>query len=127
MPPVYADADVVLYPTRYPEGTPTVLIEAAASSRPAVSCDTVGAREIVVDGRTGYVLLGSTSMEPRHRLQQLLDDPTLPRMRREAHQHFLDGYTKDAALVATLAAFSSVGFTFTTPMSAKDIRAGAGG
>lgn len=128
MPPVYADADVVLYPTRYPEGTPTVLIEAAASGRPAVTCDTVGAREIVVDGRTGYVVPHFDVTGLANRVQQLIEDPELyERMRRAAYQHFLDGYTKDAALVTTLAAFSSVGFTFTSPMTAHDIRVEAVG
>jgi glycosyltransferase involved in cell wall biosynthesis len=123
MPPVYAAADLVCYPTRYPEGTPTVLIEAAASGRPAVTCDTVGAREIVVDGVTGFVVPQLDVVTLADRLQQLLEDPALyERFRRAAYEHFLAGYTKDMALVATLEAFTSVGFTFRTPMTAADIR-----
>lgn len=123
MPPVYAACDVVCYPTRYPEGTPTVLIEAAASGRPAVTCDTVGAREIVIDEETGFVVPWFDIEALADRLQQLLQDPELwERMRRAAYRHFLDGYTKDMALVATLDAFESVGFAFTLPQSAPDIR-----
>jgi glycosyltransferase involved in cell wall biosynthesis len=123
MPPVYREADLVCYPTRYPEGTPTVLIEAAASGRPAVTCDTVGAREIVVDGVTGFVVPQRDVVALADRLQLLIEDTQLyGRFRDAAHAHFLAGYTKDMALVATLAAFESVGFTFDAPRSAADIR-----
>jgi glycosyltransferase involved in cell wall biosynthesis len=123
MPPVYREADLVCYPTRYPEGTPTVLIEAAASGRPAVTCDTVGAREIVVDGVTGFVVPQRDLVALADRLQQLIEDDQLyERFRRAAYEHFLAGYTKDMALVATLDAFESVGFRFTAPKTAADIR-----
>ncbi len=124
MPPVYQSADIVCYPTRYPEGTPTVLIEAAASGRPAVTCDTVGAREIVQHGRTGFVVPQRDVTAIADALQQLIESPELyDRLRHAAFPHFLAHYTKDAALVATLAAFESWGFTFETSMHAHDIRA----
>ncbi|MFL6132949.1 MAG: glycosyltransferase, partial [Nocardioidaceae bacterium] len=123
MPPVFADADVVCYPTRYPEGTPTGLIEAAASGRPAVTCDTVGAREIVIDGVTGFVVPQLDVVALADALQVLLSDAALyERMRRAAYQHFLAHYTKDAALVATLATLESLGCRFDTPKTAPDIR-----
>ena len=124
MPDLYRRADLVCYPTRYPEGTPTVLIEAAASGRPAVTCDTVGAREIVVDGVTGFVVPQRDVVALADALQRLLEDPALyERVRRAAHEHFLAAYTKDMALVATLAAFASVGLELRTPQTAPDIRA----
>jgi glycosyltransferase involved in cell wall biosynthesis len=126
MPAVYRESDIVCYPTRYPEGTPTVLIEAAATGRPAVTCDTVGAREIVVDGETGLVVPQQDARALADALQRLIEDPDLrERLRRRAHQRFLDGYTKDIVLAATLKAFESVGMSFTTPVTAPDIRVGA--
>jgi glycosyltransferase involved in cell wall biosynthesis len=123
--PIYAQCDIVCYPTRYPEGTPTVLIEAAASGRPAVTCDTVGAREIVIDGRTGFVVPQRDARAIADALERLLEDPELwERFRRAAYQHFLARYTKDAALRTTLAALESQGFTFTTEMTAPDFRLG---
>jgi glycosyltransferase involved in cell wall biosynthesis len=124
MPEVYRDSDIVCYPTRYPEGTPTVLIEAAATGRAAVTCDTVGAREIVLDGQTGLVVPQRDVTAIADALQRLIEDDELrERLRRNAYQHFLRGYTKDHALVGTLAAFESVGMRFDTPKSAPDIRA----
>jgi glycosyltransferase involved in cell wall biosynthesis len=123
MPEVYAQADIVCYPTRYPEGTPTVLIEAAATGRAAVTCDTVGAREIVVDGQTGFVVPQRDVVAIADALQRLIEDDALrERMRRNAYEHFVAHYTKDMALVATLAAFESVGMTFDQPKTAPDIR-----
>jgi glycosyltransferase involved in cell wall biosynthesis len=124
MPEVYEQSDIVCYPTRYPEGTPTVLIEAAATGRAAVTCNTVGAREIVVHEQTGFVVPQRDVKRIADALQRLIEDPDLrERFRRNAYEHFLAHYTKDMALVATLAAFESVGMTFELPKSAPDIRA----
>jgi glycosyltransferase involved in cell wall biosynthesis len=51
---VYAASDVVVL-TSDNEGMPVSLIETAASGRPAVTTDVGSAREVVVDGVTGYV------------------------------------------------------------------------
>lgn len=124
MPVVYEQSDLVCYPTRYPEGTPTVLIEAAATGRAAVTCDNVGAREIVLHEQTGFVVPQLDVEALADALQRLIEDEGLrERFRRAAYEHFLAHYTKDKALVATLAAFESVGMTFEEPMSAPDIRA----
>jgi glycosyltransferase involved in cell wall biosynthesis len=123
MPVVFEQCDVVCYPTRYPEGTPTGLIEAAASGRAAVTCDTVGAREIVIDGVTGLVVPQQDPVALADALQRLIEDEMLrERFRRAAYQHFLSHYTKDHALIATLGAFESVGMTFSAPRTAPDIR-----
>lgn len=123
MPPVYEHADVVCYPTRYPEGTPTVLIEAAATGRVAVTCDTVGAREIVVNRQTGLVVPQKDVPALADALERVLGDPELyERFRQAAYAHFQAHYTKDSALRATLAAFESVQLTFAQEMTAPDIR-----
>lgn len=123
MAPVYAKADIVCLPTRYPEGTPTALIEATASGRVAVTCDTVGAREIVLNGRTGLVVPQRDPRALADALEALMSDPDrYERLRREAHRHFRAHYTKDMALRATLAAFESLGFSFHTARTSADIR-----
>jgi glycosyltransferase involved in cell wall biosynthesis len=123
MVPVYERADIVCLPTRYPEGTPTALIEAAATGRVGVTCETVGATEIVLDGRTGLVVPQSDPTALAGALQRLMSDPDLyDRLRRAAYEHFLEHYTKDAALRDTLAAFESLGFSFRHERTAADIR-----
>jgi len=50
-----AEADCVVLPSYYPEGTPRTLLEAAAMGRPIITSDMPGCRNAVVDGKTGYV------------------------------------------------------------------------
>ncbi|MFW5995098.1 MAG: glycosyltransferase family 4 protein [Spirochaetia bacterium] len=53
--PVIEEADCIVLPTAYREGTPRVLLEAAAMSRPIITTDIPGARDVVEDGRSGYL------------------------------------------------------------------------
>jgi glycosyltransferase involved in cell wall biosynthesis len=51
----FADADVVVLPSYYPEGLPRTLLEAAAMGIPSITTDTPGCRDAVVDGVTGLL------------------------------------------------------------------------
>ena len=53
--PIYRALDVVAL-TSLNEGTPVSLIEALASARPAVATDVGGVRDVVEDGRSGFVV-----------------------------------------------------------------------
>ena len=48
-------ADCIVLPSFYREGTPRVLLEAAAMARPIVTTDSVGCRDVVDDGVTGFL------------------------------------------------------------------------
>ena len=50
-----AQADCVVLPSFYREGTPRALLEAAAMARPIVTTDSVGCRDVVDDGVNGYL------------------------------------------------------------------------
>lgn len=50
-----AQADCVVLPSFYREGTPRTLLEAAAMARPIVTTDSVGCRDVVDDGVNGYL------------------------------------------------------------------------
>lgn len=50
-----AAADCVVLPSFYREGTPRALLEAAAMARPVVTTDSIGCREVVDDGVSGYL------------------------------------------------------------------------
>jgi glycosyltransferase involved in cell wall biosynthesis len=50
-----AKADCVVLPSYYREGTPRSLLEGAAMARPIVTTDSVGCRDVVEHGVTGYL------------------------------------------------------------------------
>lgn len=45
-----------VYPSYYPEGVPRCAIQAIATGRPIITCNTVGCKETVVDGRNGFLI-----------------------------------------------------------------------
>jgi glycosyltransferase involved in cell wall biosynthesis len=55
LPPVYASFDLFLLSSRR-EGLPNSILEAMAMGLPVVTTDVAGAKELVLDGQTGYVL-----------------------------------------------------------------------
>lgn len=46
----------IIHPTYYPEGLSNVLLEACASSRPIITTDRSGCREVVDDGINGFIV-----------------------------------------------------------------------
>jgi glycosyltransferase involved in cell wall biosynthesis len=50
-----AQADCVVLPSFYREGTPRTLLEAAAIVRPIITTDSVGCRDVVDDGVNGFL------------------------------------------------------------------------
>lgn len=57
------------------EGTGLVMVEAAASRKPIVATDVAGAADVVVPGRTGFVVPVRDATALASRLAELLDDP----------------------------------------------------
>jgi glycosyltransferase involved in cell wall biosynthesis len=53
--PAIAAADCIVLPSRYPEGTPHALLEAAAMAKPIVTTDMPGCRNTVDDGVSGFL------------------------------------------------------------------------
>ncbi|HEV6966449.1 glycosyltransferase family 4 protein [Roseateles sp.] len=66
-----ASADCVVLPS-YREGTPRTLLEAAAMSRPIVTTDAVGCREVVTDGETGLLCRVADTADLTEKLEKML-------------------------------------------------------
>jgi glycosyltransferase involved in cell wall biosynthesis len=75
---VFAQSHVVCLPS-YREGTPKVLIEAAAAGRPIVTTDVPGCREIVRDGDNGYLVPARAHEGLAEATRRLIDGPELRR------------------------------------------------
>jgi len=54
--PHLEQADCVVLPTYYPEGTPRALLEGAAMGKPIITCDMPGCRDVVIDGENGFLV-----------------------------------------------------------------------
>ncbi|PKL61144.1 MAG: hypothetical protein CVV31_13065 [Methanomicrobiales archaeon HGW-Methanomicrobiales-2] len=73
MPRYYALADLVILPS-LSEGLPNVLLEASASAKPIIATDVGGISDIVLHGRSGY-LIGAGDLHSLYTYtMQLLDD-----------------------------------------------------
>lgn len=56
MKPFLLQAHCIIHPSYYPEGMSNVLLEAAASARPIITTNRNGCKEIVDDGKTGFIV-----------------------------------------------------------------------
>ncbi|GAA1704140.1 glycosyltransferase family 4 protein [Propioniferax innocua] len=80
MPEIMRDADVFALPVRsrlggwYAEGFGLVFAEAQASGVPVLAGDSGGVRDVVQNGRTGYVLDSTDVQQWAERLAELVED-----------------------------------------------------
>jgi glycosyltransferase involved in cell wall biosynthesis len=92
----YQQSDIFLFPSTW-EGSPKVILEAAASALPVIARSSYEP-ETVVDGETGYLV--SSDAELFARLEQLLAQPDLRRKlgsagRKRSEQFDWDEITRD--------------------------------
>jgi glycosyltransferase involved in cell wall biosynthesis len=76
MAAVLAGCHVVCLPS-YREGVPKALIEAASTGRPIVTTDVPGCREVVTDGRNGFVVPVRDAEALAEALGRLIESPEL--------------------------------------------------
>lgn len=76
IPRLISAMDVLVH-TSLREGLARALPQALLSGKPAVSFDIDGAREVVIDGTTGYLIPPSDVDQLALRLNQLIEDPIL--------------------------------------------------
>jgi len=74
MPSVYKQTSIVCLPSTYGEGLPKALLEAASSSIPIVTYDVPGCREIVIDGKNGFLVPPKDIAALTNSINMLLND-----------------------------------------------------
>lgn len=67
-----AQADCIVLPSYYREGTPRSLLEAAAMGRPIITTDAVGCREVVDDGVNGYLCKVRDAADLAEKMERML-------------------------------------------------------
>jgi len=77
-------ADCIVLPSYYREGTPRTLLEAAAMARPIITTDAVGCREVVDDGVNGYLCKVRDAEDLAEKMERMLS--LSPELRSEMGQ-----------------------------------------
>jgi len=67
-----SNADCVVLPSYYREGVPRTLLEAAAMSRPIITTDWIGCREVVDDGVNGYLCEPKSAIDLAKKITSLI-------------------------------------------------------
>lgn len=70
-------ASIVAFPSWYREGVPKSLIEACASGRPIVTCNSIGCKDVVDDGVNGFLIPVRDSDALADKLRILIEDKAL--------------------------------------------------
>lgn len=76
MPDLYHSADVFLFPS-YSEGMPKVVLEAMACGCPVILSDIPGCRELVVEGKNGYLVPPGRPDLLADAVQRFVNEPEL--------------------------------------------------
>uniref|UniRef100_Q07IS6 Glycosyl transferase, group 1 n=1 Tax=Rhodopseudomonas palustris (strain BisA53) TaxID=316055 RepID=Q07IS6_RHOP5 len=79
MPALMASADIFVLPTRYPEGLPRVLLEAAATGAALIAGDVDGTRAFVTHGVNGLLLPRTDEAAIADAIGELVTAPDLRR------------------------------------------------
>jgi glycosyltransferase involved in cell wall biosynthesis len=106
IPAVFAQASVVCLPTRYGEGIPRSLIEAASCARPLVATDAPGCREIVQDGDNGLLVPIGDQIALANAIERLIEDPVLSeRMGKRGRELVREKYSVETVINQTRAVY----------------------
>ena len=83
----YQNSSIVCFPS-YHEGFPKVLVEAASCGLPVVCFDIPGCNDVVVDGKTGFLVPLGDVETMQSKVQQLIRDTSLhKKMSKNARKH----------------------------------------
>ena len=68
-----SQADCVVLPSFYREGTPRILLEAASMQRPIITTNNIGCKDVVDDGINGYVCKIKNSADLAKKMKKMLN------------------------------------------------------
>ncbi|GAJ61751.1 glycosyltransferase family 4 protein [Streptococcus parauberis] len=85
IPLVLSNTHCLIHPTYYPEGMSNVLLEAAATGRPAITTNRSGCREIVDDTLTGFIIEEQNTKDLIEKIEIFLNLTTLEKSNMGKH------------------------------------------
>lgn len=109
MADVMAVADIVVLPS-YREGTPRVLLEAAAMGKPLVATDVPGCREVVQDGYNGLLVPAQDAQALAAAISRLIEDKALIReMGQNGRRKIEEEFAVEKVVQSTIQAYEKLG------------------
>lgn len=103
-------SDIFCLPTKYGEGVPRVLLEAAASGLPIVTTDSPGCRWVVRDGENGFLVPAGDPSAVADALERLLTDSRLRRaMGARSRERALRDFQAAEVVRKTLSVYDELG------------------
>lgn len=73
VPSFIAKADCIVLPSFYREGTPRSLLESASMSKPIITTDNVGCKDVVDDGVNGYLCIPRNSNDLVRKMEMFIE------------------------------------------------------
>ena len=73
--PFITDADCMVLPSYYGEGVPRTLMEAASLSKPVITTNHVGCREVVDDGKSGFLCHAKDAKDLAKKMEAIITMP----------------------------------------------------
>lgn len=69
---IYEQVHCTVHPSYYPEGLSNVLLESCASGRPIITTNRPGCREVVENGKNGFIVVERDSQDLIEKIEQFL-------------------------------------------------------
>jgi len=101
-------AQIVVLPS-YREGTPRILLEAAAMGKPIVATDVPGCREVVIDGENGFLVPPKDPEKLAEALEKLLLSPELRARFGRASTRHATHFCENKVIAATVEVYHKTG------------------
>ena len=70
---IHKISSCTVHPTYYPEGLSNVLLESAASARPIITTNRAGCREVIDDGKNGFVVEQKNAKDLIEKIERFLN------------------------------------------------------
>lgn len=70
--PFITESDCLVQPSYYREGVPRTLLEAASMGKPIITTDSVGCRETIIDGKTGFLCQPRNASDLAEKMEQMI-------------------------------------------------------
>lgn len=110
LPQIIARSDIVCLPSYYREGIPMILLKGASAGKPLVTTDTPGCREIVRDGRNGFLVPPRDPVALADALETLLRNASLREsFGREGRNMAVEHFAMEKVVAQTFAVYEDLG------------------